>query len=88
MKLGHCHKGVTVSNYQLGLPPADSEPDNYAIVKLPLDWWGLMNVRTDAVVVKIHGPGAREDIVNRWNVKAAVWMAWRERQNNGEKKES
>jgi len=62
----------------------DTEPDAFAIVELPWGWWGLMNVRTGTMMVKIHGPGAHEDIVDRWNVKTAAWLAWRTRQDDGE----
>lgn len=72
-------RNITVSNYELGLPPSDQEPDPFAVVELPWDWWGLMNVRTGTIVVKIHGPGAREDIVDRWNLKAMAWRIWRGR---------
>ena len=63
----------------LGLPESDPEPPTYEVVELPWDWWGLVNIATDTVVVKVYGPGAREDIVERWNVKTAVWMAWKAR---------
>lgn len=72
---------VTVSREQLGLPPLDIEPDSYSIVKLPEGWWGLRNVRTDTVIVMVHGPGAKEDITDRWNTKMAGWLAWRARQD-------
>jgi len=64
--------------------PVDEEPDTYAVVNLRHGWWGLRNLRTDAVVTRIHGPGAREDITERWNAKTAVWLAWRNRQGYGE----
>lgn len=71
---------VTASRAQLGLPPADVEPDTFAVVALPEGWWGLRNTRTDTVVLKIHGPGAKEDITDQWNAKTAVWLAWKGRQ--------
>lgn len=77
-------KNATVSREELGLPPLDTEPDTYAIVPLLCGWWGLLNLRTKTVVTKIHGPGAREDITERWNVKTAEWLAWRARQDDGE----
>jgi hypothetical protein len=70
---------ITATREQLGLPPV--EPDTFAVVELPEGWWGLRNVRTDTVVLKIHGPGAKEDITDRWNAKTAGWLAWRKRQD-------
>lgn len=57
----------------------DPEPDTYAVVSLGHGWMGLMNLRSNTIITKVHGPGACEDIEDRWKIKTAKWLAWKER---------
>jgi hypothetical protein len=58
----------------------DPEPSTYKIMRLADGWWSLRCMPTDTDVVKAHGPGAKEEITERWNLKTALWLAWRQRQ--------
>lgn len=66
----------------VGLSPDDIEPDTYQIVKLPEDWWALRHLRSGTDIVKIHGPGAQQDITQRWNEKTTPWLEWKERHDS------
>lgn len=71
---------LTIPAHMIPLSGDDPEPATYKIVQLAGGWWALRCIPTETDVVKAHGPGAYDEILQRWSAKTLLWMAWQERQ--------